>query len=287
MNILITPDNNVVIPTCVMLHSIRHSTPDERITIHLMHYELYDESLKTIQDECDKLNFELLTYKYNDINIEILYKAMPQGDLTHSALLRCFLADTLPKNLNRVLYLDIDLVVVASLSELYHMDLNGKIAGVVGDCKDQSYEDYEHIEDMPFNSGVMLIDLEKWRSNSVTKEVTKYMMQNPEMCNFHDQTALNVVIKGKVKYLHPKWNVMRQTRDYHNHRELAIIHYAGTTKPWIDPTVSPHGIFYCNFSKYTPWPTAYVKPKFSLAKVNWKKKQRILKRSVSKRLSFH
>lgn len=269
-----------------MLHSIGHSNPNTYINIHLMHYELSDENIAIFKGECDELNLKLHLYKYDGQDIEKLYKAMPPGDLTHSTLLRCFLAEALPKKLNKLLYLDIDLVVIAPLAELYNTKLDGKIAGVIGDAPNHNHEDYNKIGKIPFNAGVLLIDLKKWRSQSVTQAVTEYMTKFPEKCRHHDQSALNVIIEGKVKYLPTKWNVMRQTINYQDHRDLAIIHYAGTTKPWIDPTISPYGIYYCNYSKYTKWPTAYEKPRFSLKRINWKRKRRILAASIRKRIPF-
>lgn len=286
MDILITPDNNVIAPTCVMLHSISHSNPNSSINIHLMHYELTDNNIEIFKGECKKLKFKLHLYKYDGHNIEKLYKAMPQGDLTHSALLRCFLAEALPNKLNKILYLDIDLIVIAPLAELYSTNLDGKIAGVIGESKEHPYEECNKIGKIPFNSGVMLIDLKKWRSHLVTQEVTDYMTKYPEKCRFHDQSALNVVIEGKVKYLPTKWNVIHYMLDYQDHREMAIIHFAATKKPWVDPTINPYGIFYCNYSKYTLWPTAYEKPKFSLKRINWKRKRRILVGSIRKRIPF-
>lgn len=113
------------------------------------------------------------------------------------------------KGLERILYLDCDMIALTDISELWEVDLSGYILAAVEDAG------FHHrLEKMAvacdstkyFNSGFMLINMEKWLSENVTKRVLRYIHDNPEKLKFHDQDALNAILHDQWLQLHPKWN---------------------------------------------------------------------------------
>lgn len=58
-----------------------------------------------------------------------------------------------------------------------------------------------------FNSGIMIIDVEEWRRNSISEKVISFINNNSkDMFVFHDQDALNAILYDKWYGLHPRWN---------------------------------------------------------------------------------
>lgn len=58
-----------------------------------------------------------------------------------------------------------------------------------------------------FNSGLMIIDMDKWRKHSISEKVINFINNNSEdMFVFHDQDALNAILYDQWHDLHPRWN---------------------------------------------------------------------------------
>ena len=106
------------------------------------------------------------------------------------------------------------------------------------------YKDEKELYNSYFNAGMMLINMLEFRKQKIGQQCLKLLTERPEFICY-DQDVLNIVCKGKVKYVDPKWN--RKWR-----RELAdgsygtgclaktindikIIHYCTGFKPWTDP----------------------------------------------------
>ena len=165
--------------------------------------------------------------------------------LTADAYLRLW-ADRLFPTRSRVLYLDPDTVAVRSIEALWHTDLQGKTVGAVP--IPNSVRPAQH--GMPpgslfFNSGVLLMDLQAWRTKEYCRRCIEYIQAHPERAIDADQDILNLVLFGDWLPLAFKWNVInpffRPSYDMglteaERRRvcdEAAIIHFNGGAKPWI------------------------------------------------------
>ena len=123
---------------------------------------------------------------------------------------RLFLPSLL-ENETRVVYLDIDLLIFSDLRELYVQDLEGSLAGVV---YEEVTEDQKRRKaqlgilpgNMYFNSGVMVMDLAQMRESGVDSQLREYLRKHEGALSLYDQDVLNVVLQGRVKCVHPKWN---------------------------------------------------------------------------------
>jgi len=155
------------------------------------------------------------------------------------------------QDLERILYLDCDMIALADISELWEIDLSGYTLAAVEDAGfHHRLEKMEIACDSTkyFNSGFMLINMRKWLSENVTNRVLRYIHDNPDKLKFHDQDALNAILHDHWLQLHPKWNaqsyIMKREvqhpdpegeKEYFQaRRDPKILHYSGHVKPW-DP----------------------------------------------------
>jgi lipopolysaccharide biosynthesis glycosyltransferase len=90
-----------------------------------------------------------------------------------------------------------------------------------------------------FNAGVMVMDLERFRSANLMRAADQFLEQKDYKTVYVDQDALNHVINGAFVRLDPRWNVLgsRNPADLGNaagriNSDPWIIHYAGPNKPW-------------------------------------------------------
>lgn len=165
-----------------------------------------------------------------------------------------------PETVGRVLYLDADLLVLDDLEPLWEVDLEGAAVGAVVDALDVPLNHGgPDLEEMPrvrsyFNSGVLLIDLPRWREKKISERAIEYLTRYPRSL-FPDQDALNVACDGLWKALDPRWN-------FQNHYETrvagmepaerpAILHFVTSVKPWKPSSLSVNASLYDAFRSRT------------------------------------
>jgi UDP-D-galactose:(glucosyl)LPS alpha-1,3-D-galactosyltransferase len=168
--------------------------------------------------------------------------------VSEAMYLRLQLVDLLPASVERVLYLDADVLCTSpGLETLFSVDLHGKTVGAVRDAFTRRMGDHgalpllpqlERIDaqDMYFNSGVLLIDTRAWREREVRRRAEQYLDDSAETRRFPDQDALNVACHGDWHRLDKRWNHMMAWRLEGDAADLlsqaVIIHSAGPLKPW-------------------------------------------------------
>lgn len=200
-------------------------------------------------------------------------------NISVSSYARLFVADMLDEDIERILYLDCDMIIASSLKELWKTDLSGLVAGVVQDAVPDSVKTAVGLsaEDKYFNAGMLLIDLEKWRSENIQEKITAFLDEKKGRVVHHDQGVLNGVLKGRVKFVPLRYNLMtihyildrkHINKYFENHagfygedeiasakKEPAILHYTPsfTCRPWVKGCKHPlKGLYWQALSK-TPW----------------------------------
>ncbi len=144
-----------------------------------------------------------------------------RGSLSQYA--RLFVSSDLPANLDRVLYLDCDIAVVKSIRELWNLDLHSETIGALMDAFSTAYRaNIElHPNDIMFNSGVMLIDLTRWKEQKVEERLLKFIESKNGRIQQGDQGALNAVLSHDTYCFEPRFNSVTIFYDF-NYEELLI-----------------------------------------------------------------
>lgn len=115
---------------------------------------------------------------------------------------------------DRVIYLDVDLLVARDISALWTTDLQGCFAAAAPDAgirvlrNDWPWPVPEGVDlSTPyFNAGVMVMDLEAWRREQIPGKTLDMIRSAPDRCRYWDQTALNRTLLGKIRYVDQAWN---------------------------------------------------------------------------------
>ena len=198
---------------------------------------------------------ERVSVRFVDIGDEVketVAKSFVQTNyISVTTLFRFFIPRVLDAY-ERVLYLDVDLIVCQDVSELYAADLAGCLFGAVRDYGIANYvrSRPKHREfagkygfsewDVYVNAGVLLMDLVAFRSADLLDRLLPIAVEAAEFCR--DQDALNFICKGRIRYLDPKWNVLTLPASYEEQLKAAggqagIVHFASSKKPWKCPSL--------------------------------------------------
>jgi lipopolysaccharide biosynthesis glycosyltransferase len=234
----------------------------------------------------DKLRRSLARYPNHLLTIrefsappDVVLPLNPRAHYTIDSWTRLWVADFFPPEVDRVLYLDCDVVVLGSIEPLWNVDLAGALLGAI-DIPGAD-RGVVHLglraEDGYFNSGVLLFDLREWRNKRALDTVLAYVAAYPElMTRDVDQEALNACFHGHRKRLDYRWNATSMffsdpcllPLPPHEidaiRRDARIIHFNGNLKPWSYFCEHPRKDEYAKYLRMTEW-RDFVPPDRTLA----------------------
>jgi lipopolysaccharide biosynthesis glycosyltransferase len=200
------------------------------IDIYIIHSDLSVENLNLLENICDSFNYKLNPIK---IDANMFNGAREMGHLKIQAYYRIVISNLIKAK--TILYLDCDIYVNSSIREIFNIDLEGYAVAAV---KDPGFQPIEKLKMSPnatyFNSGVLLMNLDFWRENNLSRIVLEYAIDNTKLLSYADQCALNAVIDGKYISLDLLYNF--QTIHLEMCPKLTInkakiIHFTGSFKP--------------------------------------------------------
>ena len=147
--------------------------------------------------------------------------SVDRGSLSQYA--RLFVSSTLPDNLERVLYLDCDVLINKSIRELWNLDLHDKTVGALMDAFSRYYRRNIDLEPdaIMFNSGVMLIDLVRWKRNKIEEKLLEFIVKKNGQIQQGDQGVLNAILSHDTYCFEPRFNSVTIFYDF-TYEELMI-----------------------------------------------------------------
>ncbi|OLP16360.1 hypothetical protein BST81_21455 [Leptolyngbya sp. 'hensonii'] len=199
------------------------------------------------------------------------------GHLTSAAYYRLLIPDLLPPHLHRAIYLDCDLIVQGDLAQLWQFEMGGKALlaavdiGVPSVSSERGLLNYRELgipaDARYFNSGVLCLDLVKWRNQNISASLIDYIRQHRQQIRWHDQDGLNAVLAGDWGELDPRWNrsstIFRyswQDTPYSEAvyqqllKDAYIIHFLESGKPWTPGFRHPEKSLFFQYLDQTAWP---------------------------------
>lgn len=253
INIVFICDDNYALATGVAISSLKNHRDTSR------HYQIF-----IVANHLSKSNIELLK-KLNTTNfqIEIIdatniasyssFKRIRTAAHVSPTALYKFNLPEIFENLEKILYLDCDIIIRDSLTGLYDIDLCGQYAAVCEDIGAETYpKPYNRRlkinHEKYFNSGVMLLNLSLLRKDSVTEKLLTYRKKG--INHYMDQDALNVVFDERVIFFSFLYNMaITAWQPYpcdvlNKYYRLSlpskaaffinakILHYSSPEKPW-------------------------------------------------------
>lgn len=265
INIATACDNDYAQHTVIFLKSLFAANPGISFRVFILvppnfvHRRALERNLGYYLGRVVFLNSELLEATSLKISLQV----------TTATYFRLLLDRLVPKDIDRIIYMDSDILVAGPLEELWATDLtNYVIAAVIDPAVDNDHSVRERIGLPPTahycNAGVMLIDLCRWRSEQLGARAFTFAVDHPERITYWDQCAINHVVQGRYRELSKEWNFQshhlrrsgngKYTTDAL--RELGtakIVHFTGQSKPWLYLNDHPMKSLYWNLLGETDW----------------------------------
>ena len=203
MNICLITDNNYVFYTILCITSICITNNDIPINFFILVNNVSIDNINLLK------SFQFDKMKMNIINIDSsFYKNLKtQRYLSYSMFIKFDIPNIL-KNIDKILYLDGDILVMKSLLNLYNFDICDKYAAVVKDFgkltiwRDESI--YTIKNNTHFYSGQMLMNLKKMRHEKIPDKLHLCKIKHQQ---YMDEEIFNIVLNDNVKYLDPIYSI--------------------------------------------------------------------------------
>lgn len=185
------------------------------VTIYVLNNGINSGSVDKLIAQAEQHDAKIKIIPVEDLNRYVGRKLSCQKKITHTCYFRLFLSEIMPNDVDRVLYLDCDTLVCDNLDEIFEWDLKSMCAGVAEPTSKLMKKKINlKAEDSYMNSGIMLINLKKWRTENISKKFVDYIEEMKGKISFEDQGCVNHVLKGRMDLLPIRYNIETQYFDF-------------------------------------------------------------------------
>ncbi|KAI3873243.1 hypothetical protein MKX03_016951 [Papaver bracteatum] len=256
IHVSMTLDANYLRGTMAAILSIlQHSTCPENISFHFLCARFEPELFSSLRSTFPYLNFKVYRFDSNRVRGKIS-KSIRQALDQPLNYARIYLSDIIPVDVNRIIYLDSDIVMVDDIAKLWKVDLEGKVVAAPEYCHanftkyftDTFWSDsdlagtFKGRKPCYFNTGVMVVDVEKWREGGYTQKVEDWMGVQKQKRIYHlgSLPPFLLVLAGNIKAVDHRWNqhglggdnLEGKCRSLHP-GPISLLHWSGKGKPWL------------------------------------------------------
>lgn len=299
MNVLFSSDDNYAQHLGVAMYSLLDKNREmEEISIYIVDNGITEDNrqkLKTVINEFSNasIHFILFDSWKQKLHLNLLWP------ISLSSYARLFMASMLPAEMEKVLYLDCDMIVYDSLTELWNTDMHGCVIAAVQDYQSDAPKLKIGLQssDAYFNAGMLLVDLKAWREQSCEGKCLRFIEDHEGNVFHHDQGVLNGTFRGAWHRLPVQYNIMtlnyfidprkmkafckENSLDEYPEREISkakarpsILHFTPslTTRPWVRTCKHPMRYLYWQYLAKTPWKDAQPEEdcnKWYVSVINW------------------
>ncbi|KAL9237665.1 hypothetical protein vseg_012186 [Gypsophila vaccaria] len=256
IHISMTLDANYLRGTMAAVFSIlQHSTCPENFVFHFLSARHDPDIFTSISSTFPYLKFKIYRFDSNRVRGKIS-KSIRQALDQPLNYARIYLADILPSNVRRVIYLDSDIIVVDDITKLWQVNLEERVVAAPEYCHtnfttyftDSFWQDpilsktFARRKPCYFNTGVMVLDVKKWKKEAYTQRVEEWMVVQKLKRIYHlgSLPPFLLIFAGNIKAVDHRWNQHGLGGDNFEGKcrslhpgPISLLHWSGKGKPWL------------------------------------------------------
>ena len=263
--ILFSANDGFIAPLAVMIKSIAdHMSEDRYYDIVIMHRDITGEHQAMVTEMAEGTdNLAIRFLDLTEYTAGINFYTANRETLTEETYYRLYAPWVLSKEYRFALYLDADMLVRQDVGELLYLDIGDSYIAALRDywgiCSvykpGSDFAEYRKsigltaLDDYII-AGTILFNLGQFRKLFSLEGILK--LATDTNWRQHDQDVVNILCAGHIHYIGPEWGM---DTDYGDNMylpdylrkdlmispdEVAIVHYAGSRKPW-HRMIHPYG----------------------------------------------
>lgn len=274
IHVVFAADANYAPPLAVaMVSAARNCDPQRKLIFHVLQYGITGALRDRVEKSIAMARVPNARVDWLDAPVEKIDKfSLAHRYTTALTFARLLLPEMMPPEVEKVIYLDCDLVVNGDLAKLWDTDIADKALGAVRDISGFVSEpdgvvNYAQLgipADAPyFNAGVLVMNLAKWRDADIGAKVIAHLSKYQDIIRMADQEALNAVLWNDWRELAYGWNWQILHRDYRSGKldpvwtpmetSKDIIHFTTGEKPWRPDCDYSEKAYYFRYLDQTDW----------------------------------
>ncbi len=254
IHLILAADNNYAQHMGVAIISVlENSKYKEDLVFHVIENSISKTNVRKIESIATKYKCQINFYK---IDIEKTSNFPEYNYMTKASYFRLFIHQLLPSDIEKVIYLDCDIVALGEIKELYDIDVTNYMFAAVEDVKAKrilrNYF-YPNLNNY-FNAGVLVINLKKWREKIDIEGIYQFVDKYKQEIKNNDQDILNCLFLSDWKQIERKYNYDNRL----NFKKLKVddiilLHYSCRIKPWSYLYTRKEKSHYIKHLKNSPW----------------------------------
>lgn len=269
MNIMISINRDYIKYACIMLMSLKEHHKNILLSVYILHNELTDEDFQQMDEIIGSEGIELIPVFIPEGTV----RDFQIGDWPEVCAYRLLVTDLFGGTLERILHLDVDILITGDISELYNTAFEDNYLIGCEDflseadrrqkCREVARDDSTTF----FNSGVLLFNISKLLADGFCYSVyVDILKRYPHIrIEYPDQDMLNLLFCDKTKYMNrikynysPLYYSMNDTEYSYNSleelkRNCSIVHMISGTKPWVNASKTAVDELWWEYAGRTPY----------------------------------
>lgn len=226
---------------------LKHADKNDFYKFYILDSNITEYNKQKLLEIKSNINFDI---EYLKIDAS-LFKNAP---VTHHFKVETYYRLSLPSiiDVDKLIYLDVDTLVMKNIAELYNIELNNAYAAAVEDILSITTTMHKLDVKRYFNAGVMLLNLKKIREDNLEEQFFDVVNNHSELISWVDQCVLNYVFKENVLFLDETYNFQHQDsipialKNYKKKKNnIMVLHFVSQKKPWnFDKTWNLNLLYY-------------------------------------------
>ena len=272
IKIVSASDDKYVQHLGIMLTSLLMNTASrERLEFFVIDGGISDKNKEILESIVGKYGLKMHFFHLNPERYQSFKVMSYFGQVT---FFRIFVTELFDPSVEKILFLDCDMIIKGDIAELWETDISGYYAAAVEDVGIENDGLFGtqlkrslgiKRRSRYFNAGVMVINMTLWRNQNIPDQTRSYLLSHFNDVIFPDQDALNAVLCDKWKPLHPKWNQQATLQLFNKKKwvisedlieavsDPSIIHFSEPSKPWHYMNLHPMKKEYLKYAALSPW----------------------------------
>lgn len=214
MNVMYASDDNYAwLMGISMISLFENNKESKEINVFLFGDNLSEENQKVLTSIADN-------YGRSCFHVDVAKISIPQILMSErypkSTFSRLFAYELLPKEVNKLIYLDCDTIVMGSLEELFNMNVEGKAFLATKDCMGKAYKRKIGLKDADtyINAGVMLMNMKRLREIPIAERIVSFVDKYADAMTYADQEIVNGIFQGHFGILPVEYDMQTQFVQY-------------------------------------------------------------------------
>lgn len=277
MNVLYASNDGYASFLGISLYSLLiNNKEDDIINIYILSNGIQNENVLKITNMVNSFHRNVFFIDITNIEGMIGFNINACG-YNITTLARLFIDDLLPKEVQKILYLDCDIIVNGNIQGLWNTEISSFLIAATPEVY-MPFDKKKNIglekSDIYYNAGMLLVNRKLWKEECLKEQFLDYYKEKNGELLYNDQDIINHCCKGRTAIVSPTFNFepnvyyfpyyylkkinssyFKESKDEFKEmvKNPKIIHFLGDERPWVKGNKNPYREIFYYYMEASGW----------------------------------